>query len=187
MALEAIRRQRTRRASVTLVALCMTTALGIALGSYIALCTRSTRFSTRLLQKEKARELAQAGLEEALWALNQNNWASSGPDSTAAWTTLGANRTVTLSYPADVQGISGQVAITVANYASTGPTWPSVTSTATLTFPSGETATKTQQAGTAPAPLFGNAIASSESYVSFVAAGTVDSWNSDPDNDSSTA
>src|ERR1041385_8873955 len=79
------------RASVTLVALCLTTALGIALGSYVALCTRSTQFSTRLLQQEKARELVQVGLEEALWALNQGNWSASGPDGNTAWTTSGAN------------------------------------------------------------------------------------------------
>lgn len=174
------------RGSITLVALCMTTALGIALGSYVALCTRSTQLSTRQLQREKTGELAQVGLEEALWALNQNNWTSSGPDGNASWTTSGANRTVTLAYPMDGQGVTGSVTLTVANYASTGPTWPTITSAATLTLPSGETATKTQQATTQPAPLFGNAIASSESYVSFVAGGTIDSWNSDPDNNSAT-
>src|SRR4051812_15428880 len=85
---KALRRQKIS-ASITLVALCMTTAMGIALGSYVALCNRSTQFSARLLQQEKARELVQVGLEEALWALNQNNWNASGPDGTAPWTTSG--------------------------------------------------------------------------------------------------
>src|SRR4051812_20923727 len=178
--------RRSRRASVTLMALCMTTAMGIALSSYIALCLQSTRVSSRQLQKEKARELAAVGLEEALWALNQDNWSSSGPANSAAWATVGANRTITLSYTLDTQ-ITGTVAVTVANYAATGPTWPTVTSSATLSLPDGEVASNTLQAGTSPAPLFGNAIASSDSYVSFVAGGTVDSWNSDPDNDSATA
>lgn len=175
------------RGSVTLVALCLTTAIGIALASYVALCTRSTQLSTRLLHQEKARELVQIGLEEALWALNQNNWGASGPSGNTAWTTSGANKTVTLSYPMTGQGATGSVALTVANYASAGPTWPTVTATATLTLPDGQTATKSLQAATAPAPLFGNALASTDSYVSFTAGGTVDSYNSDPDNNAATA
>lgn len=187
MARERLPRRRMRRASITLVALCMTTALGIALGSYLALCTRSTQFSTRMLQQEKVRELAQVGFEEALWALNQNNWTSSGPTGSIGWSVSGANRTVTLSYPMEGQGgVTGQVVLTVANYASTGPTWPTITAAATLTLPNGETFTRSQQATTGPAPLFANAIASADSYVSFAVGGTIDSWNSDPDNDSTT-
>ena len=186
MAPDRLSTRRARRASITLVVLCMSTALGIAIGSYVALCTRSTQFSARMLQREKARELAQVGLEEALWALNQNNWAASGPDGNAVWTTVGANRTVTLTYPMTGQDVTGQVALTVANYASTGPTWPTISANATITLASGDTTTRTLQASTAPAPLFGNAIASSESYVSFTAGGTVDSWNSDPDNNPAT-
>lgn len=180
-------RIRAQRGSITLVALCLTTALGIALGSYLALCSRSVQFSTRLLNQDKAREFAQVGFEEALWALNQNSWSSSGPSGSTAWGTSGANRTITLPYTLPGQGGSAQVVVTVTNYASTGPTWPGITSIATITLESGEAFTKTLQATTAPTPLFGNAIASSESYVSFVAAGTVDSWNSDPDNNSATA
>src|SRR5204862_5831364 len=99
MELEALNAARRRHnASVTLMSLCLTTVLGIALSSYLALCTRSVQFSARLLHNDKARELAQVGLEEALWALNQNDWTSSGPAGTTAWTTSGSDRTVTLSY-----------------------------------------------------------------------------------------
>lgn len=179
--------RRTQRASVTLVALCVSTAIGIALGSYVALCSRSMQLSARSAQREKANELVQTGLEEALWALNQDTWTSSGPDGSTAWTTAGANRTATLSYPMTGQGMTGQVAITIANYASTGPTWPTVTVNATVTLNSGQSFTDSVQATTQPAPLFGNAIASAESYVSFIGGGTVDSWNSDPDNNPATA
>src|SRR5437868_4562143 len=59
------------RAAVTLVALCLTTTLGIALASYLALSNRSAQLSNRLINLDKAQQLAQTGLEEALWALNQ--------------------------------------------------------------------------------------------------------------------
>lgn len=179
-------RLRDSQASVTLVALCITAVLAIALSSYLVLCYRSYHLSTRLLHENQARQLAQTGLEEALWSLNQNNWTSGGPASSGSWTTSGANRSITLSYSALGQGAAGQLALTVANYTSTGPVWPTLTSMATITLGDGQTVTKTLQATTGPAPLFGNAIASASSYVSFVSGGTVDSWNSDPDNNPAT-
>jgi hypothetical protein len=174
--------------SVTLVALCLMTALGIALGSYLALCTRSAQFSARIVSSEQAMQLAQTGLEEALWALNQNTWTTSGPAGTTAWTTTGANRSVTLTYPLSVPNQSGRVVLTIANYASVGPgssAWPTITSAATVTLQGGQTFTKTLFSTTGPAPLFGNAIASANSYVKFDEGGTVDSWNSDPSNNGS--
>lgn len=179
-------RMRSREGAITLVALCMMTALGIGLGSYLSLCSRSAQYSGRQLNQEKAQQLAQAGLEEALWALNQNNWTSSGPDGSVTWSISGADRTATLNFDASGSPFSGQVALTIANYASAGPTWPIITSAATVTLPSGQTFAKSLQAATGPVPLFGNAIASAESYVSFAAGGMVDSWNSDPDNNPAT-
>jgi hypothetical protein len=178
---------QNRTASVTLVALCFTSILGIALSSYLALYQRSYDFSTHQLLNDKTRQLAQTGLEEALWALNQNTWTSSGPSSNTAWTVSGADRTVVLTFPALGQGATGSVALTVANYASTGPTWPVITSTATVTLAGGRIFKKILRGTTGPAPLFGNAIASARSYVSFTSQGTVDSWNSDPDNNAATA
>src|SRR5882762_4453262 len=107
--------------SVTLVALCFTTVLAIALSSYLALYQRSYDLSTRLLHGDQAGQLAQTGLEEALWALNQNTWTGSGPASDTAWTTSGPNRTVLLAYDSLGPGATGQIALTVTNYASTGP------------------------------------------------------------------
>lgn len=178
---------RPRRASVTLVTLCLMTALGIALGSYLALCSRSAQLSARSVSVDQAHQLAETGLEEALWALNQNSWSSSGPDGTSVWSTVGGNRTVTLTYPLPSPSGSGQVALTVANYASAGrATWPTVTSAATVTLPSGQVFSKTLRAETGAAPLFANAIASWEGCVSFTDSGVIDSWNSDPDNDPAT-
>lgn len=178
-------RRRRTAGSVTLVSLCLTATLGIAVGSYLTLCSRSAQFSSRGIDRDKARELALVGLEEALWALNQNTWTSSGPSGSTAWTTSAANRSVTLSYPM-ADGATGQIVLTVSNFASTGPIWPALTAAATVTWPDGHSLSRTLQASTATAPLFGNAIASAEGEVSFVAGGTVDSWNSDPDTNPAT-
>lgn len=179
-------RPASAEGSVTLVSLCLMTTLGIALASYLALSSRSAQLSNRLLHREKAQQLAQVGLEEALWALNHNNWAGSGADGSTSWSISGLNRATTLTYGISGAGSTGLINLTVANFASSGPTWPTITSHATVTLQSGETFKKSVQATTAPAPLFSNAIASADSYVSFVAAGTVDSWNSDPDDNPAT-
>lgn len=176
------------KGAVTLVALCLLATLSISLATYLALTSHSTRLSKRVANQEQVQQLSQVALEEALWTLNQNNWTSSGPNGNTTWTTSGANRSVTLNYTLSDQKATGRVNLTIANYASTGPTtWPTITANTTVTLPSGEVFAKNVQATTGPLPVFGNAIASSDSYVSFSAGGTVDSYNSDPDNDPNTA
>lgn len=176
-----------KRGATTLAALSLTTALGVAVASYLALFTQAQRLDLRQFQTERAAQLAETGLEEALWALNQNNWSNAGPTSSTPWTLSGTTRSVTLDYGALGQGANGQVAVTVSNATGTGPVWPTVTVTATVTHGGGQTVSKALEATTAPAPLFGNAIASAEAGVSFEAGGTVDSWNSDPDDNPATA
>jgi hypothetical protein len=178
---------RGEKASITLATLCFSIVLAIALASYLALCHTSYDSSMRLVHDGQSRELAQVGLEEGLWALNQNDWSSAGSGSGSAWTASGSDRSVTLTYSGLGQGASGQLVVKVANYASAGPVWPTITSAATVTLSDGRVFTKTLQSTTGPTPLFGNAIASVNSYVSFGTGGTVDSWDSDPDNNSATA
>ncbi|HYC70972.1 MAG TPA: hypothetical protein VEB66_07195 [Opitutaceae bacterium] len=177
----------SRRAAIALVALCLTSALGVAVAGYLALFSRALELGTRQFQNDRASELAQTGLEEALWALNQGDWSSSGPAGNTAWSSAGAARTVTLDYGDLGHGATGQVRLTVDGWASTGPAWPTIAVEATLTLNTGRIVTRRLTATTGPAPLFGNAIASAEGSVSFSAGGTVDSWNSDPDNDPATA
>lgn len=178
---------RRRRGAIALAVLCLVTAMGVAVASYFSLVGQSRQLGARQFQDDRARELAQIGLEEALWALNQNAWSASGPANNVAWTTSGGTRSAVVDYGALGHGASGVVKLAIANFASTGPVWPTVTVEAVVTLTDGRFITKKLQAATAPAPLFGNAIASANASVSFNAGGTVDSWNSDPDNNPATA
>src|SRR4051812_16606443 len=101
------------KGSVTLVVLCLMTALGIALGSYLALCTRSAQFSARTVSLDQVQQLAQTGLEEALWALNQGTWTPSGPTGTPSWAKNGTTHTATatLTYPLSAPYTSGTVVL----------------------------------------------------------------------------
>jgi hypothetical protein len=118
------------RATVTLVALCFTTVLGISLAGYIAVCSRTMQLSNRTFQAGLSRQLAELGLEEGLRAFNKR--LLSGTDTTAAladWSTGGVTTdwtldttnkraTATITFPSTKfgQGVTGSVKIRIDNY-----------------------------------------------------------------------
>jgi hypothetical protein len=161
------RRMKNERGYLTLTALSLTTVIGISLASYISLCYQSYLLSYRLFQVAQCRQLAETGLEEALWALNNNTtsgWtANAGPSSNVAWTLSGTTQSCMITGYQLGEGASGQVIVTVANYnclfntPTPSPT-PTITATAVITLPTGAQLTKTLSAPFKPAPLFPNAI-----------------------------
>lgn len=167
---------KSDRGAALLASLCFATVLAIALGSYITVCLRSLQMSTRNLSSGHGVELAEMGMEEALWALNKSDW-------TNGWTIAGTTATKTLSGFSYENGVAGSVNLTVTNYNGTlvGVS-RTVTATGTTTFADGTTSSRTLTATSARAPLFVNAVAAvgtaSSNTVSFSSAGTVDSYNS---------
>ena len=161
------RRSKSERGYLTLTALSLTTVIGISLASYISLCYQSYLLSYRLFQVAQCRQLAETGLEEALWALNNNSttgWAANaGPASNVAWTLSGTTQNGTITGYQLGEGATGQVIVTVTNYnclfntPTPSPT-PTITATAIVTLPTGAQLTKTLSAPFKPAPLFPNAV-----------------------------
>lgn len=95
------------RGTVSLVALCFVAVLGISLASYIAICTRAMQLSNRSFQASVSKQLAEAGLEEALRAFNENNWDDwTGGGISVDWTldTTNKRATATMTFSADVLG-----------------------------------------------------------------------------------
>ncbi len=64
---------RLRRGSILFVTLLLATAMGIALGSYTMLAVQSVKLSSRSFHANSALNLAEAGLEFGLDALNHDN------------------------------------------------------------------------------------------------------------------
>jgi len=160
---------RSERGSALLAALCFATVLAIALGSYMTLCYRTLEMSTRTLQSTQTVELAEAGMEEALWALNKNDWSS--------WTITGTTAKKTLTgFNFDNQ-VTGRVSLTVTSFDGSAGT-RTLTVSGTTERPNGATQTRTLTATSAPAPLFVNALAATTSTVVFSSGGSVDSYNS---------
>jgi hypothetical protein len=117
-------------------------------------------------------ELAEAGLEQELYAQNNNDW------NPAFWTTAGGVATGTLTGFTFENGATGSVNLTVTGYATTTPVF---TSEAFVTLPNGssQTVLKRQLQATGQlATTFPNALGATTSKVTFNAGGVVDSYDS---------
>lgn len=159
----------SERGSALLAALCLATVLTIALGSYLTLCYRTLELSTRSLQGTQTVELAETGMEEALWALNKNDWSS--------WAISGTTATRTLSGFTFDNNVTGRVELTITSYNGTAGTRVVTVNGITLES-DGQTMRRTLSSTAGLAPLFVNALAGTTSTVTFTSGGTVDSYDS---------
>ena len=159
------------RGSVVLVAFCLIAVVGVGLAGYINACYQSLNHSTREYYNRQARYLAEVGLEEALWQLNNSMpWTGSGPASSTSWTGSNPKNLSITNYTLG-SGATGQISVSV------NTTTFAITSTATVSV-ANKAYTKTLTATTQRASAFPNAIASASGTVSFSTDGTVDSFNS---------
>jgi len=184
---------KSQRGAAMLAALCLAMVFAISLSSYLALCYTSLTMSTRSIALMHTSELAETGVEKALYAYNNsdwNNWTLSGSTATQTMTMTSSGLVLTSTSPTPLNygsGMTGQVAITIQNYNTTSP---SVRAQATFTLPSyagnaAPTTTSSTVNYTAPAspstgagPVFVNAVAAMTGTVRFRSAGTVDSYDS---------
>ena len=178
-----------------LAALCLAMVFAISLSSYVALCYVSLNMSTRSVMLLRSAELAEAGVEQALYSVNNSdwsNWTISGNVATATMTMTATGLVPSSSSPTPLNygnAMTGQVNLTVTNYNTPVPA-PSITSQAVFTTPvnGGGTQTTTSETityqapavGTDEEPLFVNAVAATTGNILFQAAGFVDSYNSNP-------
>ena len=72
-----------------LAALCLAMVFALSLSSYMALCYTSLGMSTRAIEVAHSTELAETGAEQALYALNNNDWTG--------WTLSGSTATETMT------------------------------------------------------------------------------------------
>ena len=192
----------SERGAAMLAALCLAMVFAICLSSYIALCYTSLMMSTRNVMNSLGSELAEAGLEQALYAENNSDWTSwtitspgGVPTASAAMTMTSSGLVATSNNPTPLtygNGVTGTVNITVSNYSSSTP---SISSQGVMNIPSGTLQSSgattsisrtisytapTTNSQTASAPFFVNAVAAVSGSVRFRSGGTVDSFSSNP-------
>lgn len=171
----------SKRGAALLAALCLAAVFALCLTSYIALCYTSLKVSTRNLCNLHCIELAETGLEQALYSKNNNDWISQ------PWNLAGNTATLTQSLtPTSTSlpenGETWVFKVQVTNYGSSSPT---INSWGIVTLPSGATVTTDMREMTlattsAVAPVFVNAVAATSGSVTFSGAATVGSYSSNP-------
>ncbi len=178
-----------RRGSLLIVAMILCAVIGISLVSYMQLGRSSLTVSNRALYNNAAINLAENGLEEAMYAINQlvadasyswPSWTNNGTTSDSAtwrsWT----------GYAFD-QNSTGMVRVYVDNYK--GVVAPKIVARATITLGGATSAPieKWIEVTTRKTSKFANGLVARNSVTFEGSQANVDSWNSDPDNNPGTA
>jgi hypothetical protein len=180
---------RAQRGSLLIVAMLLCAIIGISLASYIKLSRTSLAISNRAFYNNGAMNLAETGLEESMYAINQMV-----ADSTYAWPGWTNDGTTPTSnawrkwtgYTFD-QGTTGSVRVYVYNYL--GDNAPKIVARSTVTL-GGATSSSIEkwiEVTLSKTSKFANGLVAKQTITFNGNNATVDSWNSDPDNNTATA
>jgi Tfp pilus assembly protein PilX len=174
-----------QRGTVLIVTLLVMALIALALGSYLSLNLSTARLARQSYQQSAAFNLAEAGTEEALWSFNQAN--ARNPDAWNGWTVqppaawrkftgfeLGGNTT-------------GSVKVYVSNLNPTGNARPQVVALSSVESPGTPPSTRMIQVTLSRRSYFSSGLVAKDSLRFSGLNTSVDSWNSDPDNDAATA
>lgn len=176
--LRAARRPGAERGSVLLTAMLLAVALALVLGSYLSLGRTALKVAQRSYFANDAANLAEAGIEEALYCFNLMGSGTAATTAWSGWTFAGANAQFTLPAFNRDQNAVGIVKVYVAGYDGSSAT-PTVISQATLTtFDGSPPISKTVQVALRKnAPVYGIVTMGS---LTFSATASANSFNSNP-------
>jgi hypothetical protein len=181
------RRADARRGSVLLTALLTAALIAVSIGGYVTLNTQSLKLATRSFYLAEAINMAEGGLEEAIWSFNQ---AQAG--DTSAWTgwntSDGITAKRTLTDFALGGNATGVVKVYVDRYNPPASYQPKVISEATVTLPNGgQIITKMVEVRMKRRSYFASGLVAKNGIKFSGNTASVDSWISDPDKDDATA
>ncbi len=179
----------SRRGSLLIVAMILSAVIGISLVSYLHLSRTSLTISNRSLYHNAAINVAENGLEEAMYAINRMiaddtyawpGWTTDGSAATsAAW-----RKWEGIAFD---QNATGTLRVYVYNYRAVFA--PEVVARATITLGGSNSAPieKWIHVTLRRTSKFASGLVARNSIVFNGTNTTVDSWNSDPDNNAATA
>lgn len=172
----AISRYRSERGSVLIVAMVFAAIIAISIASYLQVGQTNLRISNRAFYSNAAINLAETGLEHAMWSINKlaaddtYNWSSDGwqTDSTSAWREFGG-----FTYD---QNTTGTVRVYVQNRSGTPA--PVLVARATIQPQHGAAIEKWVKVELRKRSLFANGIVAKD-WITFSGNGaSVDSYDS---------
>lgn len=169
-------RHRSRRGGVLITALIFSSIIGmLVLPSYLMLSRQALRTSHRAFYNVAVVDLAETGLEHALWSLNAAS--GSAADAWTDWTLAGGNASTVIDGFTYSGGVTGKVKVYVAGYGGPGA---SVVSRAVITLATGEKLEKWMRVTTKGRSLFEFGLLARDK-ISAEGGCVFDSWKSDHD------
>lgn len=166
------------RGAILIVALILAVLSGIAVASYIRLGKTSMQLSNRSFYANAAVNLAETGLEQGMWSLNQS--MANNSDAWSGWT-INVNRASrTFSGEDYGQNTTGSVTVVVDRYNGIGGV-PILYSRARISPPDGAALEKWLKVELRKRGRFVNGLVAKNQIVFNGNNASVDSWNSDPD------
>lgn len=175
------RHSRVRqRGAVLIVALLLSALIAVALASYLSLNLNSSRLAQRSFNGFAALNLAEAGTEEAVWSLNR----ALGTDKSSwdDWTKNGAAAWRKFSNFDFGRNVSGSVKVYVDAYNPGPSARPKILAQSSVGGTGGAHVEKLLEVTLRRRSLFANGLVAKETLAFAGAVASVDSWNSDPDN-----
>lgn len=176
---------RAERGTVLVVALIFMALLALGLTSYLNLNLQNSRLSHRSYQQNAGFHLAEAGAEEALWSFNRAH--AGAADAWDGWTPQGGaalRKFEGFDFGANLTG-SVKVYVTTTNPANGAR--PVVVAESTLQAPNQPASSRMLEVTLGRRSYFSQGIVAKDKLTFAGAVSSVDSWNSDPDNDPATA
>lgn len=171
---------------MVVLAMLFGTLLIVALGSYVALNTHSHKMANRSFYSAEAVNMAESGLEEAIWSFNQAN----AGDATAwsGWTISGNSARRTFNDFNLGANATGEVKVYVDYYNPAPTMQPIVVAKATIALPGNQgTVSRMLEVKMKRRSYFAAGLVAKQNITFSGSTASVDSWVSDPDNDPSTA
>lgn len=166
---------------VTLLVLAL---LALGVGSYLSLNLGTARLARTSYQQNAAFHLAEAGAEEALWSLNRAH--EKNPAAWTGWTVQGAaawRRFADFDFGGNTSGL---VKVYVSDTAPAAGRRSQAVALAEVTAPGLPASTRLIEVTLGRRSYFANGIVARDTVRFSGLNTTVDSWDSDPDNDPAT-
>ena len=171
------RASSSRRGAVLIVALILATSLAIAIGSYLSLTSTNLKISGRAFHNNTAMNLAETGLEEALWSINRA--LEGNPVAWTGWSLDGVEATRRFG-PVDLgQNTFGYTRVYISNTATTG-TAPVVAVKASVTPNNQAPIEKWLTVVLRKRSKFANGLVAKRTVIFKGTNASIDSWNSNP-------
>ena len=181
--------RRHGRGSILIVAMLISAVIALSLGSYIALSRSSLKLANRSFYNTGAMNIAETGIEEALWSFNQ---ATAGVALATAWQGWDISDGVSAKRTFTDFTLSGNnqaaVKVYVDHYNPAASTQPIAVAQSTITLPNdARTLSKTIEVKLRRRSKFAMGLVAKNQITFNGNNASVDSWNSDPDNNPGTA